>query len=77
VQSTDPSNPGAASYGLGIAHFGALYGHTGELPGFQAFAGYDPAKQVTLVIWANLSASPDGRPPASTIAGQLIGKIYK
>jgi D-alanyl-D-alanine carboxypeptidase len=77
VQSADPSDPGAASYGLGIARFGPVYGHTGELPGFQSFTGYDPAKQVILVIWANLNASPDGRPPATTIARQLIGKIYK
>jgi D-alanyl-D-alanine carboxypeptidase len=77
VQSADPSDPGAASYGLGIARFGPVYGHTGKLPGFQSFTGYDPAKQVILVIWANLNASPDGRPPATTIARQLIGKIYK
>jgi D-alanyl-D-alanine carboxypeptidase len=76
VQSTDTTNPAAASYGLGIARFGPLYGHTGELPGFQSFAGYDPARGLTLVIWANLSASPDGRPPATTIAQRLIGKIY-
>ena len=77
VQSTNPSDPAAASYGLGIARFGALYGHTGELPGFQSFTGYDPATQVTLVIWANLSAAPDGRPPAAAIARQLIDTIYK
>jgi D-alanyl-D-alanine carboxypeptidase len=77
LQPTDPSDPAAASYGLGIARFGALYGHTGELPGFQSFTGYDQATQVTLVIWANLTASPDGRPPASAIAQQIVGKIYK
>jgi D-alanyl-D-alanine carboxypeptidase len=76
VRPTEPTNPASASYGFGIARFGSLYGHTGELPGFQSFAGYDPAKHVTLVVWANLSASPDGRPPATTIAQRLIGTIY-
>lgn len=77
VQSTDPGSPSAAGYGLGIAKFGPMYGHTGELPGFQSFAGHDPERQRTLVVWANLNAAPDGRPPASTIAQQLLGKLYR
>ncbi|WP_373140949.1 serine hydrolase [Mycobacterium marinum] len=32
IQSTDPSNPAAAGYGWGMAKFGPMYGHTGELP---------------------------------------------
>jgi len=42
VRSTDPANPMAVGYGLGIAKFGHMYGHTGELPGFQSFADHDP-----------------------------------
>lgn len=60
-----------------IAKFGKLYGHTGELPGFNSFAGHDPANQVTLVVWTNLAPTPDGRDPATTIARTLIGKIYR
>ena len=76
VQSTDPSKPTAAGYGLGIAKFGPMYGHTGELPGFQSFAGHDPDRGITLTVWTNLKAAPDGNPPAATIAQQLIGTIY-
>ena len=70
-------DPGGALYGLGIAKFGHLFGHTGELPGFNSFAGYDPENKVTLVVWANLAPTPDGRDPATTIARTLIGKVYR
>jgi D-alanyl-D-alanine carboxypeptidase len=53
-----------------------MYGHTGELPGFQTFTAYDPDKKITLTTWANLNAAPDGRAPASTIAQELIGTLY-
>jgi D-alanyl-D-alanine carboxypeptidase len=76
VRSTDPANPTAAGYGLGIARFGPMYGHTGELPGFQSFAGHDPDRGITLTVWTNLKAAPDGQPPAATIARQLIGTLY-
>jgi D-alanyl-D-alanine carboxypeptidase len=76
VRSTNPTDPAAAGYGLAIGKFGALYGHTGELPGFQTFVGYDPDKHLTLVVWTNLKASPQGHPPAATIAMQLIGMLY-
>lgn len=76
IRPTNPSSPSGAGYGLGIAMFGPMYGHTGELPGFQSFAAVDPDRKRTLVVWANLNAAPDGRPPASTIAQKLIGKLY-
>ncbi|MBT2595853.1 serine hydrolase [Arthrobacter sp. ISL-72] len=70
-------DPGGALYGLGIAKFGNLFGHTGELPGFNSFAGYDPENKVTLVVWTNLAPTPDGRDPATAIARTLIGKVYR
>ncbi|ABK04026.1 Serine-type D-Ala-D-Ala carboxypeptidase [Arthrobacter sp. FB24] len=70
-------DPGGALYGLGIAKFGQLFGHTGELPGFNSFAGHDPANKVTLVVWTNLAPTPDGRDPVTTIARTLIGKVYQ
>jgi CubicO group peptidase (beta-lactamase class C family) len=76
VQSTNPGSPAAAGYGLAIGKFGQLYGHTGELPGFQSFTGHDPDRKITVTVWTNLNAAPDGRAPATTIAQQLIGKIY-
>jgi D-alanyl-D-alanine carboxypeptidase len=77
VTPTNPDNPSGASYGLGIAKFGNLYGHTGELPGFNTFMGHDPANSVTLVVWTNLAPGADGRDPATTIARSLIGKLYR
>jgi D-alanyl-D-alanine carboxypeptidase len=71
-----PDDPNGALYGLGIAKFGKLYGHTGELPGFNSFMGSDPDNAVTLVVWTNLAPSVDGRDPATTIARALIGQIY-
>ncbi len=72
----DPANPGGPLYGLGIAQFGKLYGHTGELPGFNSFMGNDPENHVTLVVWANLAPAADGTDPATTIARTLIGQVY-
>lgn len=72
VSPIDPSNPNSASYGWALAKFGSLYGHTGELPGYNAFMGHDPVNDVTLVVWANLAPTVDGRDPATTIAATLI-----
>jgi D-alanyl-D-alanine carboxypeptidase len=72
----DPANPDAARYGMALAQFGPLYGHTGELPGYNTFMGRDPQNSVTLVVWTNLAPAPDGRDPASTIAKAIIGDLY-
>ncbi|QCB97811.1 class A beta-lactamase-related serine hydrolase [Arthrobacter sp. PAMC25564] len=72
----DPNDAGGALYGLALAKFGQLYGHTGELPGFNSFMGSDPVNKVTLVVWTNLAPSADGRDPAAVIARALIGGIY-
>ncbi|WP_241703326.1 serine hydrolase domain-containing protein [Leifsonia shinshuensis] len=63
-------------YGWGIAKIGQLYGHTGELPGYNSFMGYDPVHRVTIVVWTNLAPAADGRPPAATIATRLMTSIY-
>lgn len=76
LRSADPDNPDSAQYGLAIAKFGELYGHTGELPGFNSFMGYDPGNDLTLVVWTNLAPAADGRDPATSIARALIGEIY-
>ena len=76
VQPTDPQVPSSALYGWGIAKFGKLYGHTGEMPGYNAFMGHDPVNDVTVVVWTNLAPAVDGRDPATTIARSLIGMIY-
>ena len=69
-------DPASAGYGLGIAQFGPMYGHTGELPGFNSFMGSDPVNKVTLIVWTNLAPAADGRDPATTIARALLGQVY-
>lgn len=69
------ADTGGALYGLGIAKFGPLYGHTGELPGFNTFMGSAPDEGVTLIVWTNLAPAPDGRDPATTIARALVGQV--
>ena len=77
LRPTDPANPPEApQYGLAVAKFGALYGHTGELPGFNTFAGADPVHKVTVVVWANLEPTADGHAAASEIAKEIIGRLY-
>ncbi|MFP3615354.1 serine hydrolase, partial [Paraburkholderia sp. SIMBA_050] len=73
----DPSNPASASYCMGLAKFGTFYGHTGEIPGFNTFAGYDPATKTTIVTWANTGAGPDGRAPANEIARIIMAELSK
>lgn len=72
-----PSDPNSASYCLGLAKFGTFYGHTGEIPGFNTFMGYDPATQTTIVTWSTSATSPDGRAPANEIARILIAELSK
>lgn len=75
-QSTDPDDPKAASYGWNIGQFGQFYGHSGELPGFNSFMGYDPVNDVTLVVWANLAPAANGQGPAAWIARKVIEEMY-
>ncbi|MGR3911243.1 serine hydrolase domain-containing protein [Burkholderia sp. SR8] len=74
---TDPSDPASASYCMGLAKFGTFYGHTGEIPGFNTFAGYDPVTKTTIVTWANTAAGPNGLAPANKIARIIMGELGK
>ena len=76
VQTINPGNPRSAGYGWALAKFGNVYGHTGELPGYNTFMAVDPVHDVTLVVWANSAPAADGRAPATTIADALIRAIY-
>jgi D-alanyl-D-alanine carboxypeptidase len=76
TEAPDAGNLDIARYGLAIAKYGGVYGHAGEVPGFSTFAGHDPVNHVTLVVWANLTPSPDGRSPATTIARAVAGQVY-
>jgi D-alanyl-D-alanine carboxypeptidase len=76
----DPSKSLGQKYGYGITQitFGpnSLYFHGGEMPGYNSFMGYDPVNDVTLIIWANLTISLDGRPTANTIMLKMLDQIY-
>jgi D-alanyl-D-alanine carboxypeptidase len=76
----DPSKPLGQKYGYGIAQmtFGSnsFYFHGGEMPGYNSFMSYDPANDVTLIIWTNLSVSFDGKPPANSIMLKMLDRIY-
>lgn len=80
-QAEDPDQPDGQQYGYGISYqrFGpnaAMYYHGGELPGFNSFMGYDPDNDVTLVIWTNLTLSPDGRTTAQALLPTVLDEIY-
>lgn len=80
-QVEDPANPGGQQYGYGISYqrFGpdaAMFYHGGELPGFNSFMGYDPDNDVALVIWTNLTLSPDGETTAQGMLTTVLDQIY-
>ena len=70
-------NPNAPAYCLGIVKYGTYYGHNGQINGFNTFMVYDPVTVTTVVIWTTTAESPDGRPPADTIARMVIGELGK
>jgi D-alanyl-D-alanine carboxypeptidase len=75
-QKTSPTAPAAAAtYGLALGNFGGYYGHTGELPGYNSFVASNPRTGVTLIVWANLAPTGDGKDPATTIARSIIESV--
>jgi D-alanyl-D-alanine carboxypeptidase len=70
--------PGGADvgYGLAIARFGPLYGHDGQIPGYNSFMAHDPATKNTVIVLTSLYAGPDGRQPANVIAMAIIQALY-
>ncbi len=80
LEPEDPSKPDGQKYGYGIVQItfrsNRLYFHGGEMPGYNSFIGYDPANDVTLIIWTNLTVSLDGLPPANAIMLKVLDQIY-
>jgi D-alanyl-D-alanine carboxypeptidase len=76
VAPTDPSKPNAAGYGYGLAQMGPMFGHTGELPGYNSFMGYDPVNDVTIVVWGNLAPAATGAAPAARLVEKLVPYVY-
>ncbi|WP_420753891.1 serine hydrolase, partial [Rhodococcus sp. O3] len=81
LQAEDPDAPDGQQYGYGISYqrFGpnaAMYYHGGELPGFNSFMGHDPENDVTLVVWTNLTLSPEGETTANALLPTILDEIY-
>ncbi len=81
LQAEDPAAPDGRKYGYGITYqrFGqnaSMYYHGGELPGFNSFIGHDPANDVTLVVWTNLTVSPDGKATAIALLPTILNQTY-
>jgi len=76
VIPVDPADPNSAAYGWGIAKYGPLYGHAGELPGYQSFMGHDPERDLTIIAWGNMMTGPDGRLTANVLSEAVIDLLY-
>jgi D-alanyl-D-alanine carboxypeptidase len=70
------TTPGAAAYGLAVADYAGFLGHDGQIPGYSAFVGYDPAKQATVVVMANSDRSPDGTTPAAELMKRVLADVF-
>lgn len=73
--ATNPETGETTDYGQGWARLNGLLGHNGKLPGFTSYMGTDPQRGVTVVIWSNLSETPDEEAtgtPADTIAEAVV-----
>jgi D-alanyl-D-alanine carboxypeptidase len=75
ARSTNLADPQAPGYGLALGKFGPYYGHTGELPGYNTVAFYDPTTKDSIVVWASLAPAPDGRAPAVEMAKLVVGAL--
>lgn len=80
LEPQDQTQPRSQKYGYGISEitFGPnkVYFHGLEMPGYNSFMGYDPASDVTLEIWTNLTLSLDGKPTANTTMLRMLDQIY-
>jgi D-alanyl-D-alanine carboxypeptidase len=82
VKPEDPSNPEGQKYGYGIAQFSwgpnTIYFHGGETPGYNSKISYDPANDMTLIVWTNLPVSiGDQQQTANTLWVRVLDHIYK
>ena len=61
---------------LRLAQMGPMFGHTGELGGYNSFMGHDPVNDVTIVAWGNLAPTADGKGPAAYLVRELVPFVY-
>lgn len=76
-----PSGHGGLDYGFGINRFrwggNSLYLHGGETVGYNSEAAYDPANNLTLVVWSNLTLSPSDGLTANKLMLNVLDRVYK
>jgi D-alanyl-D-alanine carboxypeptidase len=82
VKPEDPSKPEGQKYGYGIAQLSwgpnTIYFHGGETPGYNSKISYDPANDMTLIVWTNLPVSlGDQQQTANTLWVRVLDHIYK
>jgi CubicO group peptidase (beta-lactamase class C family) len=81
LQPEDPSKPEGQKYGYGIAQLSwgpnTIYFHGGETPGYNSKISYDPANDMTLIVWTNLTVSLDDQQTANTLWVKVLDHIYK
>ncbi|MGD9985387.1 serine hydrolase domain-containing protein [Pseudonocardia sp.] len=76
IRPTDPAQPEAAGYGIGIAKLGPLVGHDGQIPGFMTFTGQDPKTGLVVTIATNLATVPSGEGSALTVLKAILPIFY-
>ena len=67
--------PPAPEYGLHITNFFGFIGHDGNLPGFSSFMAYDPTRDITIVVLANVYSDVHCEAPADTIVKLIIQEL--
>lgn len=67
---------GCVATGAQAARAEQHYFHGGEMPGYNSFMSHDPANDLTLVIWTNLTLSLDGQPTANALMLKMLDRIY-
>ncbi len=78
-QLKDPNNTyNWYGYGIDQLRWGPniLDIHGGQIPGFNSEAAHDPANDMTLVIWANLTKSLDNTWTAADMMLKALDQIY-
>ena len=76
LNPTKPDKPeDNASYGLGIARIGSMYGHIGELPGTNSYMFYDPDNKITIIAWTSTAPAPNGTPPAVALGNAAYAAV--
>lgn len=81
LQPENTSKTEGQKYGYGISQVSwgpnAVYFHGGETAGYNSKISYDPANDMTLIVWTNLAVSLDNQQTANTLFVNVLDQIYK